>query len=59
VEGKFEHKESRMMGMLGLNLAQGIFEKELANKECQAIFEDIDPLLLKICRRFWDSHHKK
>jgi hypothetical protein len=58
-DGKLEHKESRMMAMLGLNLAQGIAEKDLANRNCRQVFEDIDSMLLQICKRFWATHQHK
>jgi len=55
-DGKFQHKGNREMSILGLNIAQGFAEKDLANRESPRIVEQIDTIITTICDRFWKTH---
>jgi hypothetical protein len=57
-DGQFKHTGSRDISMLGLNIAQGIAEKELANRECGKIVQQIDTIIVEICDRFWKTHSR-
>lgn len=56
--GKIQDKGNRNMSILALNIAQGIAEKELANKESVRIVEQIDSVIVSICERFWKTHSR-
>lgn len=55
--GTIKFKQRREMSLLGLNIGQGIAEKQIANENCTAIFQDVDRIIVSICERFWTSHH--
>jgi hypothetical protein len=56
--GDVKFRERREMSILGLNIGQGIAEKQIANENCMPIFEDVDRIIATICQRFWTTHHK-
>lgn len=58
-DGAFVTKESKELSALALIFAQGIMQKDLANKEAKNIFENVDELILQISNRFWESRDKK
>jgi len=57
-DGKIQHKGNRDMSILALNIAQGIAEKELANRESPRIVEQVDSIIVTICERFWKTHSR-
>ncbi len=57
--GNLVKKESKELSALALIFAQGILQKDLANKEAKNIFESVDGLILQISNRFWESRDKK
>jgi len=57
-DGTFVPKESKELSALALIFAQGILQKDLANKEAKSIFENVDSLILQISNRFWQNRDK-
>jgi len=59
---KFDDNEiksigSQEMNILGLNFAQGIAQKELADEEAPRIMEEIDSIIISTCNRFSKSNY--
>lgn len=56
--GTIKHMGSRDMNILTLNIAQGIAEKDLANREASRILLEVDSIIVSICERFWQTHSR-
>lgn len=54
-EGALKDKGNREMSILGLNFAQGIAEKKFANEECPRILDQIDSIIVTVCKRFRET----
>ncbi len=52
-------EETRNMNPLSLIFAHGILQKNLADKNCQRILQEVDDAIVAISRRFWSSQGKK
>lgn len=57
-EGNLVIKETKDMSAIALIFAQGILQKDLANREAKNIFENVDSLILQISNRFWEDREK-
>jgi hypothetical protein len=57
-DGIIRHKGSLDMSILSLNIAQGIAEKDLADREAPRLLIEIDLIITTICARFWHTHSR-
>ncbi len=58
-DGALKVEETRNMNPLSLIIAHGMLQKDLADKNCQRIFQEVDEAMVAISRRFWSSQGKK